>query len=267
MSQLNFAEENRERIRAVEASFGSAGKPLYQDGRILIGEGKLMKQSRRGLQPKVFFLFNDMLVYGSIILNGRWYTKQQIIPLEAIQLKDKKDSIDSTNQWLIRTPRKSFFVEASCEEEKQAWIDHMIDCQSKLLQRGQCTLRSNFAVTWVPDEASPTCMRCDYKFTLTHRRHHCRNCGLLVCATCSKKRGVIEHIHPTKPLRLCEECHGKLANGNAKNLRQRGDSDGRSSSDEDGAEWYSVEEETGEDEEQMSSWVSYSYLTPQHFKP
>lgn len=81
MALLTFAEENRERIRAVESSFGSAGKPLYQDGRILIGEGKLMKQSRRGQQPKVFFLFSDILVYGSIILNGRWYTKQQIIPL------------------------------------------------------------------------------------------------------------------------------------------------------------------------------------------
>lgn len=81
MALLTFAEENRERIRAVENSFGSAGKPLYQDGRILIGEGKLMKQSRRGQQPKVFFLFSDILVYGSIILNGRWYTKQQIIPL------------------------------------------------------------------------------------------------------------------------------------------------------------------------------------------
>lgn len=81
MERLTSAEENRERIRAVESLFGSAGKPLYQDGRILVGEGRLMKQSRKGQQPKAFFLFSDILVYGSIILNGRWYTKQQIIPL------------------------------------------------------------------------------------------------------------------------------------------------------------------------------------------
>lgn len=81
VDQLTFADENRERIQAIENSFGPSGKPLYQHNRILIGEGRLMKQSRRGPQPKVFFLFNDILVYGSIILNGRWYKNQQIIPL------------------------------------------------------------------------------------------------------------------------------------------------------------------------------------------
>ncbi len=81
MDQLTFAQQNRKRIHAVENSFGPSGKPLYQPGRVLIGEGRLMKQSRRGLQPRAFFLFNDVLVYGSIILNGRWHKKQQIIPL------------------------------------------------------------------------------------------------------------------------------------------------------------------------------------------
>lgn len=81
LDQLTFAEENRERMQAVENSFGPTGKPLCQPNRVLIGEGRLMKQSRRGLQPKVFFLFNDVLVYGSIILNGHWHKKQQIIPL------------------------------------------------------------------------------------------------------------------------------------------------------------------------------------------
>lgn len=75
------AQENRERIHAVENSFGLSSKPLYQLDRVLIGEGRLMKQSRRGPQPKVFFLFNDVLVYGSIILHGRWHKKQKIIPL------------------------------------------------------------------------------------------------------------------------------------------------------------------------------------------
>ena len=81
VDQLSFAQDNRKRIHAVENSFGPSGKPLSLPDRVLIGEGRLMKQSRRGPQPKVFFLFNDVLVYGSIILNGRWNKKQKIIPL------------------------------------------------------------------------------------------------------------------------------------------------------------------------------------------
>lgn len=176
------------------------------------------------------------------------------------------------NQWLIRTPRKSFFVAAACQEEKQAWIEHMTDCQSKLLQSGNHILGSNFAVTWVPDDSSPTCMRCSFKFTVAHRRHHCRNCGYLVCGACSKKRVVIEHIHPTKPVRICKQCRTELVDQEVvgpDTIRERGNSEGRLSSDEDGVEGYSVDEETREDEEdqEMGSWSPYVYLNPQHFRP
>ena len=81
VDQRTGPQENRERIQAVEVSFGASGRPLALPGRVLVGEGRLLKQSRRRPQPKVFFLFSDVLVYGSIILNGRWYNKQQIIPL------------------------------------------------------------------------------------------------------------------------------------------------------------------------------------------
>lgn len=73
--------ENAARIRAVENLFGASGRSLSIAGRILVGEGHLMKQGRHGAKPKAFFLFNDVLVYGSIILAGSWYKKQKILPL------------------------------------------------------------------------------------------------------------------------------------------------------------------------------------------
>lgn len=78
---MTYSQENHERIQAVEKLFGSSGRPLYQPGRVLIGEGRLMKGCRRRPQPKVFFLFNDVLVYGNILLARRWYNRQKIIPL------------------------------------------------------------------------------------------------------------------------------------------------------------------------------------------
>lgn len=81
MDQFTFLKENLERITVVENSFGPSGRPLSKPGRFLVGEGRLRKQNRRKTQMKDFFLFNDILVYGSIILNGRWHKKQRIIPL------------------------------------------------------------------------------------------------------------------------------------------------------------------------------------------
>ncbi|KAI3376790.1 hypothetical protein L3Q82_000383 [Scortum barcoo] len=241
-------KENKKRIHAVENSFGPSGKPLYQLGRVLIGEGRLMKQSRRGPQPKVFFLFNDVLVYGSIILNGRWHKKQQIIPLgnlkycepqtykvnEDIQLEDLEDSARMRNQWLIRTPRKSFYVAAESYGEKRAWIEHMEDCRSRLLESAGLRPGSTFAVTWIPDQASSVCMRCSDKFTVTQRRHHCRKCGFLEMA------------------------------------RLRGNSMGKNGSDEDEGEGSSEEEVAEEQMEDhdpsrwMDSWSPYVYLKPEH---
>lgn len=93
-----FAQENQQRIHVVESTFGPSGRSLSQPGRVLIGEGRLMKQSRRGIQPKVFFLFSDVLVYGSIIVNGRWHKNQQIIPLGKVDLiQSDKSSPDEGN--------------------------------------------------------------------------------------------------------------------------------------------------------------------------
>ena len=39
-----------------------------------------------------------------------------------------------------------------------------------------------------------------------NRRHHCRQCGNLVCGACSTGRAVLPHSTDGKPLRVCDEC-------------------------------------------------------------
>ncbi|KAM3850674.1 pleckstrin homology domain-containing family F member 2-like [Diretmus argenteus] len=278
--QLAFTQENRVRIQAVESSFGPSSKSLSRAGRVLVGEGRLMKLSRKGPQPKVFFLFNDMLVYGSIILHGRWHKKQQVIPLEHIQLEDLEDGLRMKNQWLIRTPRKSFYVGAASHEEKRAWIEHIEDCRARWVRNAGLQPRSDFATTWIPDHASAICMRCSDRFTVTQRRHHCRHCGFVVCGSCSKKRAVIRHIHPVKPVRVCRLCHAGLLAQEEGQPRVRGDSDAKNGSDDDVTvpddEAYSDEDE-GEESmdahapnrwlDSQMNWSPYVYLKPDHQVP
>ncbi|XP_074553282.1 pleckstrin homology domain-containing family F member 2-like [Halichoeres trimaculatus] len=234
MQRLTFQRDNQKRIQAVENSFGASGQPLFKPGRVLMGEGRLMKQGRRKPQPKDFYLFTDVLVYGSIILNGRWHKNQKILPLEDILLEDMEDGLDMTNQWLIRTPQKSFYVSASCLEEKQAWMDHIENCRSSLLSDGSRQPSSVFASSWIPDKAAFKCMRCLNTFTKTRRRHHCRQCGFVVCSNCSNQRALISHIHPTKKLRVCRLCH--VTKEEEEKPRVRGDSTGKTSEEEDGSD-------------------------------
>ncbi|KAM9409142.1 pleckstrin homology domain-containing family F member 1 [Pholidichthys leucotaenia] len=272
--QIIFEHENRKRIQAVQNSFGPKGKLLLLPGRVLIGEGRLTKQSRKDQQPKVFFLFNDVLVYGSIIVNGRWHQKQQIIQLEDIMLEDLEDSTEMKNQWLIRTPKKSFYVSAASYEEKRAWIEHIEECRLRVLQGGTCRSSQDYAPAWIPDVSASKCMRCPRKFTFTYRRHHCRKCGFVVCDVCTRNRVMIGNIDSTKPVRVCKACHLYMRTVGPETNRLRGDSDGTKVADDynEGGK-YSEEEEEPEEEEDpdpsrwMDSWSPYVYLKPEHSNP
>lgn len=51
------------------------------------------------------------------------------------------------------------------------------DCALSLIERRLGKLQPY----WVPDEAAKSCMRCQLKFTVVKRRHHCRACGEVNC--------------------------------------------------------------------------------------
>ena len=46
-------------------------QPLAVPGRVLVGEGVLTKMCRKKPKPRQFFLFNDALVYGNILINKK----------------------------------------------------------------------------------------------------------------------------------------------------------------------------------------------------
>ncbi|KAM3960634.1 lateral signaling target protein 2 homolog [Aphomia sociella] len=65
---------------------------------------------------------------------------------------------------------------------------------------------------WVPDIAAAACMRCQAHFTAFRRRHHCRNCGKVFCASCSSNSIPLPRYGQLKPVRVCEECYQSTIN-------------------------------------------------------
>jgi len=60
--------------------------------------------------------------------------------------------------------------------------------------------------SWVQDADAVRCCRCQAAFTLTRRRHHCRACGKVVCASCSGGRAALPTIGYDIPTRVCDKC-------------------------------------------------------------
>eukprot|EP01135_Chromosphaera_perkinsii_P001088 Nk52_evm38s158 gene=Nk52_evmTU38s158 len=61
---------------------------------------------------------------------------------------------------------------------------------------------------WKVDNEAVKCPRCDVLFSLTQRKHHCRNCGDIFCNSCTSKRTMI--ASSKHPVRVCIECFDKL---------------------------------------------------------
>jgi FYVE zinc finger len=59
---------------------------------------------------------------------------------------------------------------------------------------------------WVPDDFAKHCLLCYTSFTFFRRRHHCRNCGSLVCGSCSKARLELPFVSPDRKVRVCIAC-------------------------------------------------------------
>ncbi|KAL3095639.1 hypothetical protein niasHT_024465 [Heterodera trifolii] len=209
VDRLRNSEANTRRIQNVEACFGSSGRPLLQPGRVLVGEGSLMKMCRKKAKARMFFLFNDLMVYGSIVLSKKRYSKQHVIPLEEVKLENLEDEGDSRNGWLVKTRTKSFVVYAATQIEKEQWMSHIRRCVEELIDMPP----SDYAALWVPDKEATKCMCCQTShFGVIQRRHHCRACGKVVCSGCSSKSFVLDGISK-KPVRVCDTCYNKLCQG------------------------------------------------------
>uniref|UniRef100_A0A4W6FUK9 Zinc finger FYVE-type containing 9 n=1 Tax=Lates calcarifer TaxID=8187 RepID=A0A4W6FUK9_LATCA len=76
------------------------------------------------------------------------------------------------------------------------------------------------APVWVPDSQAPVCMKCDVKFTFTKRRHHCRACGKVFCATCCSLKCRLTYMD-RKEARVCVTCHSALTSGSLSREQRR----------------------------------------------
>lgn len=64
---------------------------------------------------------------------------------------------------------------------------------------------TNNEIEWMDDADSPCCLICEGNWGLKRRRHHCRNCGRLVCKDCSNQKIKLEDTD-TEIKRVCDDC-------------------------------------------------------------
>ena len=98
---------------------------LRLPGRFLVGEGVLTKACRKRLKPRQFFLFNDILVYGSVMVGSRRrFNKQRVIYLEEVKMQPLEDDghYRYCTVWKIYENERFIIKRAAVCWAEAAWV-------------------------------------------------------------------------------------------------------------------------------------------------
>ncbi|XP_032202606.1 FYVE, RhoGEF and PH domain-containing protein 6 isoform X5 [Mustela erminea] len=198
---------------------------IVQPGRVFLKEGTLMKLSRKVMQPRVFFLFNDALLYTTPVQSGM-YKLNNMLSLAGMKVR-KPTQEAYQNELKIESVERSFILSASSATERDEWLEaisrsieeyakkRITFCPSRSLDEADSENKEEVsplgskAPIWIPDTRATMCMICTSEFTLTWRRHHCRACGKIVCQACSSNKYGLDYLK-NQPARVCEHCFQEL---------------------------------------------------------
>uniref|UniRef100_A0A8B9RG88 RUN and FYVE domain containing 2 n=1 Tax=Astyanax mexicanus TaxID=7994 RepID=A0A8B9RG88_ASTMX len=115
------------------------------------------------------------------------------------QLSAEAQQINALKKEFHRLQDENTQLKGICEEQEQ----HFICYKSKLyvgsFQGGQ---------VWLKDKDATHCKLCEKEFSISRRKHHCRNCGEIFCNACSDNE--LPLPASPKPVRVCDTCHALL---------------------------------------------------------
>jgi len=216
--------EARAKMLEVQNSF-VGGAAIIEAHRVFVKEGMLTKVCRRTDKPRMFFLFNDCLVYAEEALTSTQasarYVLRKKIMLTNLRVK-KLEEERYKHGFQVINDQKSFVVYASDDAERESWLGAIQQLQGHLQTQRQTMApgaSQGFDSTenlfekpiWIPDKEARRCLICNDEFTFLNRRHHCRSCGRLVCGSCSSKRLVL--VKKDGPVRVCTICFSESPEG------------------------------------------------------
>lgn len=128
--------------------------------------------------------------------------------------------VESTSDELRSLLERCLGAEGELERSRSSLIElrrKLDDSQAALHELGrenqsiQVEPAKQTGRKWADDAEVNGCLTCQSTFSITNRKHHCRNCGQIFCAECSTKQTTLPNYK--KPQRVCDGCFAELQQG------------------------------------------------------
>uniref|UniRef100_A0A8C4EEK4 RUN and FYVE domain containing 2 n=1 Tax=Dicentrarchus labrax TaxID=13489 RepID=A0A8C4EEK4_DICLA len=127
------------------------------------------------------------------------------------QLSTEALQINGLKKEFHRLQDENFQLKTICEDQEQA-LEELGSKLSESKMKIEDIKEANKALqggqVWLKDKDASHCKLCEKEFSISRRKHHCRNCGEIFCNSCSDNE--LPLPASPKPVRVCDTCHALL---------------------------------------------------------
>ncbi|KAM8877893.1 RUN and FYVE domain-containing protein 2 isoform 3-T4 [Synchiropus picturatus] len=110
-----------------------------------------------------------------------------------------------------RLQDENFQLKTICEDQEQALEElgsKLSESKLKIEDIKEANKALQGGQVWLKDKEASHCKLCEKEFSISRRKHHCRNCGEIFCNSCSDNE--LPLPASPKPVRVCDTCHAML---------------------------------------------------------
>uniref|UniRef100_A0AAQ4PP71 RUN and FYVE domain containing 2 n=1 Tax=Gasterosteus aculeatus aculeatus TaxID=481459 RepID=A0AAQ4PP71_GASAC len=127
------------------------------------------------------------------------------------QLSTEALQINGLKKEFHRLHDENVQLKTICEDQEQA-LEELGSKLSESKMKIEDIKEANKALqggqVWLKDKDASHCKLCEKEFSISRRKHHCRNCGEIFCNSCSDNE--LPLPASPKPVRVCDTCHALL---------------------------------------------------------
>ncbi|KQK84105.1 hypothetical protein AAES_51951 [Amazona aestiva] len=125
-------------------------------------------------------------------------------------LKTETQEIINLKKEFLKLQEKNKQLRRICQDQEAA-LQELASKLSESKLKIEDIKEANKALqgqVWLKDKEATHCKLCEKEFSLSKRKHHCRNCGEIFCNACSDNE--LPLPSSPKPVRVCDSCHAIL---------------------------------------------------------
>ncbi|KAK3535630.1 hypothetical protein QTP70_018444 [Hemibagrus guttatus] len=126
------------------------------------------------------------------------------------ELRTQLQQLQGLQMEMLNLQQEKKQLQQVCEEQEQALQEMGLHLsQSKLkMEDFKEVNKALKGHAWLKDDEATQCKQCQKEFSISRRKHHCRNCGDIYCNSCSSNELALPSY--PRPVRVCDVCHSLL---------------------------------------------------------